>query len=64
MVEAGATWIRIDFDWSEIERNRRDHHWHRTDRIVDAARARGLDVIGRNVFHSGVAVSSGRAGKL
>lgn len=46
MVEAGATWLRIDFDWSKIEATRGDHHWHRTDRVVDAARARGLKVLG------------------
>ncbi len=46
MVEAGASWIRIDFDWSEIERNEGTYHWHRTDRVVDAANARGLRVLG------------------
>lgn len=46
MVEAGATWLRIDFDWSEIEGTRGTFHWHRTDRVVDAAARRGLKVLG------------------
>lgn len=46
MVAAGARWLRIDFDWSEIERNEGAYHWHRTDRVIDAASARGLKVLG------------------
>lgn len=46
MAAAGATWFRIDFDWSEIERNKGTYHWHRTDRVIEAARSRGIQVVG------------------
>ncbi|MGI9595170.1 MAG: cellulase family glycosylhydrolase [Acidimicrobiales bacterium] len=46
MVEVGAQWLRLDFDWSEIERRQGRLHWHRTDRVVDAANARGIKVLG------------------
>jgi uncharacterized protein YfiM (DUF2279 family) len=43
---AGATWIRIDIDWSIIEPSRGTQDWAATDRVVQAARSRGLAVLG------------------
>lgn len=45
MIDVGATWLRIDFDWSEIERTRGEYHWHRTDRVIAEANRRGLRVL-------------------
>lgn len=44
--DVGARWLRIDFDWSVIEPTRGQQNWAVTDRVVDRARARGLDVVG------------------
>lgn len=46
MVDAGITAIRIDVDWSHIERRRGRLDWTATDRLVRAARDRGLLVLG------------------
>jgi polysaccharide biosynthesis protein PslG len=42
----GARYLRIDVDWSAIEQDRGTYDWSAVDRIVDGARACGLDVIG------------------
>ncbi|HEX4490038.1 MAG TPA: cellulase family glycosylhydrolase [Acidimicrobiia bacterium] len=40
-----ARWLRVDFDWSVIQRHgASSYDWSRTDRIVAAARARHLSV--------------------
>lgn len=46
---SGATWIRVDFDWASIQyESPTTWRWDRaTDRIVAAARARGLKVLGQ-----------------
>ncbi|MFM7060981.1 MAG: hypothetical protein ACKOZL_07335 [Actinomycetes bacterium] len=46
---SGATWIRVDFDWASIQyESPTTWRWDRaTDRIVAAARARGLTVLGQ-----------------
>ncbi|MFM7616623.1 MAG: hypothetical protein ACKO72_04065 [Actinomycetes bacterium] len=46
---SGATWIRVDFDWHSIQyESPTTWRWDRaTDRIVAAARARGLKVLGQ-----------------
>ncbi|MCP5025047.1 MAG: cellulase family glycosylhydrolase [Actinomycetia bacterium] len=46
MVELGAQWIRLDFDWSRIEAERGRFDWSTTDERVIAARRRGLRVLG------------------
>ena len=39
-------WLRIDFDWSVIQAGGpAAYDWSRTDRVVDAARVRGLSII-------------------
>jgi len=44
--DSGATWVRFDFDWSVIEPRRGEFDWSGTDRVVDAARAHGLEILG------------------
>jgi polysaccharide biosynthesis protein PslG len=46
MAATGARYLRIDVDWSAIEQQPRVRDWSVVDRIVDGARACGLDVIG------------------
>lgn len=42
----GATWVRFDFDWSAVQANGRNAwDWSSVDRGVDAAKARGLNVL-------------------
>jgi len=42
----GATWIRFDINWAVIQdRGRSSYHWGPFDRVVRAARARGLNVL-------------------
>lgn len=47
---SGAGWIRVGSDWSIIEGTRGAFNWASTDRVVDAARARGLQVLGLVLF--------------
>lgn len=42
---AGAGWVRLDVDWSAIEPTRGVQNWSATDRVVNAARSRGLRVL-------------------
>ncbi|GAA1460008.1 cellulase family glycosylhydrolase [Williamsia maris] len=42
----GASWVRIDIPWSLVEATRGTLAWSRVDRLVNAARARGLNVLG------------------
>ena len=46
MVELGASWVRIDVDWSRVERERGEFDWSNLDGLVVAARQRGLHVLG------------------
>lgn len=41
-----ASWLRLTVDWPTIERSRGTYDWTATDRVVNAARARGLKVLG------------------
>jgi hypothetical protein len=45
-VATGATFLRFDFYWAGIEPRRGTFDWAATDRIVSAARSRGLRVLG------------------
>lgn len=43
----GATWIRFDFNWSQIQpTNSTTYDWFETDRVVAAAQQQGLNVLG------------------
>jgi hypothetical protein len=41
----GATWLRVDFDWSVAQPSASSWNWGPIDRVVNAARARGLRVL-------------------
>ncbi len=44
-------WLRVDFDWSVIQAaGPHDFDWSRTDRIVDAARARNLSIVALTAY--------------
>lgn len=45
-VSMGMTWIRIDVDWSAIEAAEGVYDWTVPDRVVAAAEARGMQVMG------------------
>jgi hypothetical protein len=46
-VATGAKWIRFDIDWSQIQPvSAKSYNWGPTDRVVSAAQARGLKVLG------------------
>lgn len=44
-VQVGARWVRVDLDWSTVERHRGSDDWDDVDRVVAAARQRGLEVL-------------------
>lgn len=44
-VTSGSRWLRVDLNWSAIEETEGVDDWSAPDRVVGAARARGLDVI-------------------
>lgn len=43
---SGAEWVRFDLDWAIVEPRRGRFEWDGTDRVVDAARAHGLQILG------------------
>jgi polysaccharide biosynthesis protein PslG len=46
-VAVGAKWLRLDLHWSVIERGGKGvFDWSKHDRLVDAARSRGLNLLG------------------
>lgn len=45
-VTLGVGWIRLDFDWGDIQPNNAStYDWTNIDRVVQAARARGLSLL-------------------
>ncbi|SDU61179.1 Cellulase (glycosyl hydrolase family 5) [Gordonia westfalica] len=40
-----ATWLRVTVDWNSIEAAKNSYNWSTPDRIINAARARGLKVL-------------------
>jgi len=44
--DSGAGRLRLDVDWSSVEPTPGQQDWSSIDRVVDAARARGLTVLG------------------
>lgn len=48
---AGAGWIRLDIDWSQIQDGGPwSFDWSNADRVVNAARAHGLQVLGLTTY--------------
>jgi hypothetical protein len=45
MSSVGARWLRLDFDWASIEDQRGHYDWANLDRVVAAARSRGLQIL-------------------
>lgn len=45
MRATGARWLRVDVDWSLVEAQQGTYDWSVPDRVIDAARAWGFDVI-------------------
>jgi hypothetical protein len=45
MRQAGAGWIRVDFNWSAIELRRGSFDWGHLDAVVNGARCHGLRVL-------------------
>lgn len=46
MARAGASWIRLDIDWSVVEPEPGRPDWSSVDRLIDAAVAADLEVLG------------------
>jgi hypothetical protein len=46
MVNAGASWLRLDITWKTVEPRPGQYDWSRVDNVVNQARARGLTVLG------------------
>lgn len=45
-VELGASWVRVDLSWNDIQPSSPNtYEWSRFDRVAKAARARNLDVL-------------------
>lgn len=41
----GMSWVRVDFDWPSIESRKGTFDWSSTDRVVNAANSRGLQIL-------------------
>lgn len=65
MVAAGAAWVAVDVDWPSVQAGGPDSwNWAPTDRVVAAARARGLSVIGLAVYSPAWARPEGTSDKF
>ncbi len=45
MFRSGAKWLRLDFPWSVVERNKGTFDWSAIDRVVTAASNHGLEIL-------------------
>ena len=61
--EAGIGWIRVDFNWLQIEPTRDGYQWATTDRVVSDARARGLEIYATLAYTPGWA-NGGQGGNV
>jgi len=43
--DTGARWLRLDLDWSYLEPAAGSFDWCRADKVIQAARGRGFDVL-------------------
>jgi hypothetical protein len=59
VAQTGATWLRVLIDWNTAEPAPGQYHWGVFDRIIDAARSRGLQVLGLIAFTPGWARAPG-----
>ena len=56
MRDAGVRWLRVGAEWSTVEEVEGQQDWSQTDRVVDAALARGMRVLGVVLSSPGWAV--------
>jgi hypothetical protein len=63
MVRSGAQWLRIDIDWPSIQPTPGVWNWQPTDRVLNGARSRGLQVLGTLAYTPPWARASGTDGK-
>jgi hypothetical protein len=63
IVATGAAYLRVDFYWAGLEPSKGAFHWAETDRIVHAARARGLRVLALLAYTPAWARPSGTTDK-
>jgi hypothetical protein len=60
VVRGGAGWIRVDVQWTHVQPDSADgFSWRSTDRIVEAARSRGLSVLALLTYTPGWARAPG-----
>jgi hypothetical protein len=60
---AGAKWLRIDINWAVIQAGGpTSYNWGPFDNVVNAARARGLTVLGGILYTPGWARAAGTSG--
>lgn len=45
MADMDVQWIRVDIDWSVVESERGQYDWSFSDKVVEQAAARGMDVL-------------------
>jgi hypothetical protein len=63
MVNAGAHWIRLDINWASIQAGGpTSYNWTSFDRVISAARARNMDVLGTIAWTPGWAKPAGVTG--
>lgn len=43
--DSGSSWVRFDVDWSSIEAEQGQFDWSGTDRLVEASKSAGLEVL-------------------
>lgn len=63
MTTLGAGWIRLDVDWSSIEREPGVFDWSESDRLMDAALERDLNVLALLAYSPPWATPDGRSDK-
>lgn len=57
VAKTNASWLRVLFDWNKAEPSPGQYNWEVFDRVVNAASARGLRVLGNIAFSPGWARS-------
>lgn len=63
MASLGARWVRLDVDWSIIEREPGVFDWSEPDRLIDAALERDLEVLGLLAYSPSWATADGLSDK-
>ena len=61
LANSGVTWVKEEIRWDWVEPSRDTFTWVCTDRVIDAERARGLEILGLLDYTAGWAVGEDRA---